>query len=436
MSLKVKYIAYLSVVLALTGCGGKDAGNSANGGVSLSERESFRYEQALQAVERVESLCDQIESAPAQESIKTLVSQANGLKYDYNDAGMNQATIAHCDSLKARVERCKSRAEAAVGGKKATSTGVRLVGESDRLLTESKSYPIYLNKGETLVYDVKTEDAVVKLYNADTERLLKSYSASEVSDSLSVPNSGIYQIIITPNGKQYVSVALNVSPGTSGKTEGRPRIKSEQVECKKGDIGAVGIDGITMRKCFEEPRKFTLRGQLKAAFSGSAKALVPVQVPAGATDILYSLRIATSEASRNEDGKFHDNLLRSYTRVKFLGLPLYEKNRGKSSGLLSSLLDGNRPVREEDAYCSMFVFRNQAQAKQFQDGTKATSSLSYDVDYSTIGTQSCNGRIPTNGRKTIYLGFENERMRYTNYIWVEVEAVIPQTVYYKTKHSI
>lgn len=349
---------------------------------------------------------------------------------------MNQATIAHCDSLKARVERCKSRADAAVGGKKATSTGVRLVGESDRLLTESKSYPIYLNKGETLVYDVKTEDAVVKLYNVDTERLLKSYSASEVSDSLSVPNSGIYQIIITPNGKQYVSVALNVSPGTSGKTEGRPRIKSEQVECKKGDIGAVGIDGITMRKCFEEPRKFTLRGQLKAAFSGSAKALVPVQVPAGATDILYSLRIATSEASRSEDGKFHDNLLRSYTRVKFLGLPLYEKNRGKSSGLLSSLLDGNRPIREEDAYCSMFVFRNQAQAKQFQDGTKATSSLSYDVDYSTIGTQSCNGRIPTNGRKTIYLGFENERMRYTNYIWVEVEAVIPQTVYYKTKHSI
>jgi uncharacterized lipoprotein YddW (UPF0748 family) len=36
----------------------------------------------------------------------------------------------------------------------------------------------------------------------------------------------------------------------------------------------------------------------------------------------------------------------------------------------------------------------------------------------------------------IYLGFENERMRYTNYLWVEVEAVVPNTVYYRIKYSI
>ena len=108
----------------------------------------------------------------------------------------------------------------------------------------------------------------------------------------------------------------------------------------------------------------------------------------------------------------------------------------KRRGILSSLLDDNRPLREEDAYCNMYVFRNQSQAKQFQDGTKATSLLSYDVDYSTLGTQSCNGCIPTKGAKTIYLGFENERVRFTNYIWVEVEAVVPRTEYYTTKYSI
>ena len=57
-------------------------------------------------------------------------------------------------------------------------------------------------------------------------------------------------------------------------------------------------------------------------------------------------------------------------------------------------------------------------------------------DYSTIGTQSCHGRVPVKGEKTIYLAFENERMRYTNYLWVDVEAVVPQTVYYTTKYSI
>ena len=184
----------------------------------------------------------------------------------------------------------------------------------------------------------------------------------------------------------------------------------------------------------EEPRKFTLRGQLKAVFSGSAKALVAVQVPTGTTDILYSLRIATSEQDRSSDGEFHNNLSLSYKKVKFMGLPIYEKEQ--SNGILNTLLDDNRPIRDEDAYCNMYVFRNQSQAKQFQDGTKVASLLNYDVDYSTLGTQSCNGRIPTNGAKTIYLAFENERIRFTNYLWVEVEAVIPTTEYFATKYSI
>lgn len=173
---------------------------------------------------------------------------------------------------------------------------------------------------------------------------------------------------------------------------------------------------------------------MKAVFSGNSKALVAIQVPAGATDILYSIRIATNEKNRSEDGEFHDNLSRSYTRIKFPGLPIYEKS--SSNGLLNTLLDNNRPIRDEDAYCNMYVFRNQTQAKQFQDGTKLASQLNYDVDYSTMGTQSCNGRIPVKGLKTIYLAFENERVRFTNYLWVEVEAVVPKTEYFTTKYSI
>ena len=159
-----------------------------------------------------------------------------------------------------------------------------------------------------------------------------------------------------------------------------------------------------------------------------------MQVPAGATDILYSIRIATSENTKSDDGKFHENLGRTYKQVRFMGLPLYEKSY--SNGLINTLLDDNRPIREEDAYCNMYVFRSQSQAKQFQDGSKIASELSYDVDYSTLGTQSCNGRIPTKGAKTIYLAFENERIRYTNYIWIEVEAIVPNMVYYRTKYSV
>ena len=117
-----------------------------------------------------------------------------------------------------------------------------------------------------------------------------------------------------------------------------------------------------------------------------------------------------------------------------LGLPLYEKE--KTRGVFMRLLDDNRPIRDEDAYCNMYVFRNANMAKQFQDGAKPASQLNYDVDFSTIGTQSCSGRIPTKGAKIIYLGFENERMRYVNYLWVEVVAVTQTTEYYTTKYSV
>ena len=189
-----------------------------------------------------------------------------------------------------------------------------------------------------------------------------------------------------------------------------------------------------MQNIFEEPRKFTLRGQLKSAFSGSSIAMVPVIIPAGTTDVLYSMRMATSEYDRSSDGEFYDNMTRTYKRVKFMGLPLYEKST--SNGLLNTLLDDNRPLRDEDAYCNMYVFRSQAEAKKFQDGKALAGDLKYDLDYSAVGTQSCNGRIPKNGANKIYLGFENVRVRYTNYLWVEAVAVIPTTEYYTIKYSI
>ena len=52
-----------------------------------------------------------------------------------------------------------------------------------------------------------------------------------------------------------------------------------------------------------------------------------------------------------------------------------KKEKNGNVNIFSKLLDDNRPLRDEDAYCNMYVFRNQAQVKQFQDGTKAASVL-------------------------------------------------------------
>ena len=100
-----------------------------------------------------------------------------------------------------------------------------------------------------------------------------------------------------------------------------------------------------------------------------------------------------------------------------------------------TLLGDNKPPREEDAYINMYVFNSSSQAKSFQDG-KAISTLQYNINYSTMGTQSCNGRIPMNGKQTIYLGFENERMRFHNYVWLEAIAITPKTEYFNAKYTI
>ncbi len=429
----IKYTFLILVSAVLYSCA--DSARTTDASVSLSERETYRYNKALTALQEVESLGRKASISPTHEVVIELLTKAKNLKYDYNDEGMNVATIMHCDSLVMRINNYKKQVEQFAEKTILQLKGVSLVEIPEQLFTERTYYPVYLKKGEKFYIKIDASSSLTtKLYNSDTERLIKSYTKSKISDSLRISNTGVYLIEITPNGKQYASVFLSYRPENTSDISNRPAIYSKKVECNKGDIGAVGVPGITMRKCFDEPRKFTLRGQIKASFSGNSKALVAVQVPAGATDILYTMRIATSESNRSEDGQFHDNLTRSYKRIKFLGLPLYEKST--SNGLLNTLLDDNRPIREEDAYCNMYVFRNQSQAKQFQDGTKSASNLNYDVDYSTIGTQSCNGRIATKGAKTIYLAFENERMRYTNYLWIEVEAVVPNKVYYRTKYKV
>ena len=394
------------------------------------------YNRMFEKVVTLEQLVQTSDfSTLSSEEIVTLYNTGNELYYDYNPMDLKEDQKAACEVLKARVAKLRveipAKAKAEIPNFKITPWPA-----GDKLFEKTETFPVFLKRGEKLRWSFSAQKPLnVKVIDYNSRATLKTYTGKViVSDSLAIEHDAIYLVEVNPLGTQYVDMDINYKVTEMARLTASTPIKVEQVECNKGDFGAVAVQGVSMRKAFEQPRKFTLRGQLKAAFSGSHIALVAVQVPAGATDVLYSMRIDTSESGRSSDGKFHENLNTSYKKVKFLGMPLYEKNY--SSGLLNTLLDDNRPLRDEDAYCNMYVFRSQTQAKQFQDGTKMASELSYDVDYSTLGTQSCNGRIPANGSKTIYLGFENERVRYTNYLWVEAEVVVPNTVYYTTKYSM
>lgn len=402
--------------------------------LQMSEKAKILYEKAEKKVSDLERRVSQLGKGIDREVVISVLSDAKKLVYNFDSTGMSRAAIDKCRALQQRIEDAQKNAITKAESFILTSNVLVYQGQ-DVLLEKMTEYPVYLEKGDRLYYEISLQSAVpVKIYNMDACSIVKTYTKSSVKDSLVVAHSGIYLLEIKPAAVQYASIDISYHTDNMDRIYNPKTIRAETVDCSKSDFRAYGIKGVKMQNLFEEPRKFTLRSQLKSAFSGSSKALVPIQIPAGATDILYSMRIATSEYDRSSDGNFHRDMSVKYNQIKFLGLPLYERNQG--SGLLKMLLDDNRPVTDADAYCDMYVFRSQTEAKKFQDGSAATSTLKYDVDFSTVGTQSCNGRVPANGVSKLYLGFENVRMRYTNYLWVEAVAVIPTTEYYRTKYLI
>ena len=418
----IKRILLLVLTVIVFSCG--------QGSKKVSEVD--KYNRMLSRVQDLER-CMQTLSTASMEQLNAYSEAVDTLYYDYNPMELQPDQIDACESLKKRVPILKRDAGVMVQEAKLR---FRYTAHSnpDCLLEGTSAYPVYLERGDVLYYNIGLQNpGTVKLYNADARQTLKTYAQkTKVADSLVVANKGIYLVEIVPGKTQYASIDIQFRMGEYHPVK---TVYSEEIACKAGDFRAVSNKGISMRPVFEQPRKFTLSSQLKSTFTTSAKsiAVVAVQIPAGATDVLYNLRISTSEQDKSADGQFPDKMNLSYKKVRFLGMPLYESSR--SSGLFSTLLDDNRPLREEDAYCNMYVFRSQSAAKQFQDGTKQASQLQYDVDYSTLGTQSCNGRIPAKGARTIYLAFENERVRYSNYIWIEVLTATPITEYHTTKYS-
>lgn len=420
------------LLISGSGCGKKAQSQDT---VILSEREEYRYEKALTSVEELASLLEESESTNKIESFQKLIDGLKAFDYSYDPEGMNSATIEHCESLIERVRLLRERANSVIKNKISSAEKFSIASKHSVLINSSEVFPTYLKQGEKLSVDASASESVtLVISNADLRKIIRKRKGTSINEEIIADYGGIYLVEILAGSPCRANVEIALQAKDYYSITDRPKIVSEEVPCNKGDWGAKRVDTIKMKNIFEEPRKFTLRGQLKAAFSGNSKAAVALSIPTGATDILYSLRISTSEQSIDSDGKFGDNLAYSYKKVKVLGLPVYEKE--KRRGLLTTLLDGNRPIREEDAYCNLYLFRNQAQAKQFQDGQKRASELNYDIDFSIVGTQSNNGRIPTQGANHMYLGFENERIRYTNYIWLEAVAIIPTTEYYSTHYSI
>ena len=400
-------------------------------GQPMSGTQLAEYNETVAKVQKIENLLYDIDGMEASDALQ-LSQLADQLYYTYNAEGLDSASVAKCQALQQRMEQLKQNIHQTIKDNM-QNIHVVVVNNDDCLVEKKIAYPVYLKRGEKLHVNITTKRAsTLKVYNYDSHSTLKTITdKTAFKFNMEIENSAIYLVELNP-GSQYASIHITYTTNQLDRLT-PVTVNERTVEAKQGDFRAWSVKGIKMTPILDEPRKFTLRGQLKAMFSGSYRGLVAIEVPAGATDILYRMRISTNEADRSSDGEFKDNMNASYRKIKMLGLPVYEST--KSSGILNTILGEYTPKREEDAYINMFVFGSSSQAKKFQDD-KPTNQLSYDVNSSIMGMQSSNGRIPVKGRSVIYLGFENERTRYNNYVWVEVLAAKPINEYFKTEYYI
>ena len=411
----------------MAACGGSSNGNP------MSAAQLAEHNETVAKVQQVETLLDVVPNMEA-DDILQLSHLADQLCYTYNAEGFDSASIANCQALQQRIEQLKQTIHQTIKDN-LHNIPVSVVNDDDCLVEKKTAYPVYLKRGEKLHVNIKTKrSATLKVYNYNSHSTLKTLTDKTVFNfDMEIENTAIYLVELNPGtSSQYASIHITYTTNHLNRLT-PVTVNERTVEAKSGDFRAWSVKGIKMTPILDEPRKFTLRGQLKTMFSGSYRGLVAIEVPAGSTDILYRMRISTNEADRSSDGEFKDNMNASYRKIKSLGLPVYESTR--SSGILKTILGEYTPLREEDAYINMFVFGSSSQAKKFQDD-KPTNQLSYDVNSSIMGMQSSNGRVPVKGRSVIYLGFENERMRYNNYVWIEVLASKPINEYFKTEYYI
>ena len=426
MTNKFLFPIICSIAIMMAACGGSSNGNPMS--AQLAE-----YNETVAKVQQVENLLDVVPNMEA-DDILQLSHLADQLCYTYNAEGLDSAFIANCQALQQRIEQLKQTIHQTIKDN-LHNIPVSVVNDDDCLVEKKTAYPVYLKRGEKLHVNIKTKrSATLKVYNYNSHSTLKTLTDKTAFNfDMEIENTAIYLVELNPGtSSQYASIHITYTTNQLDRLT-PVTVNERTVEAKSGDFRAWSVKGIKMTPILDEPRKFTLRGQLKTMFSGSYRGLVAIEVPAGSTDILYRMRISTNEADRSSDGEFKDNMNASYRKIKSLGLPVYESTR--SSGILKTILGEYTPLREEDAYINMFVFGSSSQAKKFQDD-KPTNQLSYDVNSSIMGMQSSNGRIPVKGRSVIYLGFENERMRYNNYVWIEVLASKPINEYFKTEYYI
>lgn len=430
--MKVRTILCCAIVFAslFSGCG--DKASSKEDAERMPEIEQIKYDKTLK------KLNDILEEAVSGADAYRVEDEIRLLDYSYNAENMGEEAEKKCRALKDRINELKKNPEMAfqgpgMGSVAGSGQGSMLFKRRNIKFAGVLRLPYSLCKDDKLHLELNSQGTmIVSLYDVANERRISQWTVNGATDEeVAITTNGIYVVELKARGGTVLADVTLSYTGTDKSR--RPHVREKLLPASPSQFLAIKQDSIVVSSVFREPKKIGLRGNLKSMFSGKSRALIAVPVPNNCDALLYSLRISTNEKTVPADGRFSDNLSLTTHKIKLFGVNVFEHSL--SSGYIDRLLFNTRPVREDDAFCNLYVFKSSSQARKFQDGNKSSGNYTYDVKQSQMGTQSCNGRLYPNGNSTIYLGFENERMRYDNYIWLEVASLTHVTHYVRPVYS-
>lgn len=413
--------------LILVGCGETSQRTEAP---RMSELEQMKYDRMSSQLRTLSAEIAEAEAIGQEDALEHAFRELSRLSYDFNPEQMNESARAICQALKDSVDAYSASPDLILqggdGGLKTTSSSTRertLLSRRSMKLNASYRYPFYFLRGDTISLSLSSDGALrVALYDATRESSVRTWGAHEVvGEKIAISSDGIYVLLLQPQEENVRARDVKITCRGEDLMS-RPRVVESMTSCRSGDFMAERSDSVRFTPILREPKKVALRGNLKALFSGKARAILSLSVPKGSEELLYSLRVSTNEDVDPSGGDFAHRLTGASNEIRLFGTKVYER-KSFNSLFIDRLLSNTRPAREEDAACNMYVFSSSKEAKRFQDQSDGSGNYAYDVDQSQMGTQSCNGRLKAPAGKTLYVGFENERMSYDCYIWFEVVSL-------------
>ena len=212
-------------------------------------------------------------------------------------------------------------------------------------------------------------------------------------------------------------------------------IRDSTIVGKKTNKSKIGTT-MAFEKVFNQPKKFIVSSTF--TMSGESKIYVPIEIPKNTVEFIYTLRISGEDETRREDGRLFNDVNRISTKIKVLGLPLWEseeKSTSLSREILNSLFT---PKKDEDYTLNVFFFDKQKEIKKFLQypGKEYASAFKYDINNSAFSTQSRIGLIKKPNSGYSYIGLQSTSSFSNTYAWLDVVALYEKTFHYEIRYRI